>query len=142
MCNFVRRHHEKQFCEIILNLDQWFRRRCCLINISYLELWRPSCSAEQDHLCNFGMGHYGEHSCEIILNLDQWWFRRRCRSKKKFTDLKTDARRRPITIAFSSGELKMFANKYGANDINFVYTMVSVQDTLYQSQYYLKLDEI
>ena len=26
--NFGRRHHEEQFCEVILNLDQWFRRRC------------------------------------------------------------------------------------------------------------------
>ena len=25
LCNFSRWHHEKQFCEIILNLDQWFR---------------------------------------------------------------------------------------------------------------------
>ena len=23
-------HHEEQFCEIILNLGQWFRRTCCL----------------------------------------------------------------------------------------------------------------
>ena len=23
-------YHEEQFCEIILNLGQWFRRRCCL----------------------------------------------------------------------------------------------------------------
>ena len=39
LCNFGRRHHEEQFCEIILkeqfceiimNLDQWFRRGCCL----------------------------------------------------------------------------------------------------------------
>ena len=30
MCNRVRRHHEEQLCEIILNLDQWFRRRCRL----------------------------------------------------------------------------------------------------------------
>ena len=28
-CNFKRGHHEEQFCEIILNLDKWFRR-CCL----------------------------------------------------------------------------------------------------------------
>ena len=28
--NFGRRHHEEQFCEIILNLDQWSRRRCIL----------------------------------------------------------------------------------------------------------------
>ena len=30
LCNFGRRHHEEKFCEIILNLDQWFKRRCCL----------------------------------------------------------------------------------------------------------------
>ena len=28
--NFDRVHHEEQFYEIILNLGQWFRRRCCL----------------------------------------------------------------------------------------------------------------
>ena len=28
LCNFVRRHHEEQFCEIIFNLDQMFKRRC------------------------------------------------------------------------------------------------------------------
>ena len=26
LCNFGREHHEEQFCEIILNLDNWFRR--------------------------------------------------------------------------------------------------------------------
>ena len=30
MCNFDRRHHEEQFCKIILNMDQWFRSRCRL----------------------------------------------------------------------------------------------------------------
>ena len=30
LCNFGRGYHEEQFCEIILNLDQWFRRRCVL----------------------------------------------------------------------------------------------------------------
>ena len=30
MCNFGRRSHEEQFCEMILNLDQLFRRRCHL----------------------------------------------------------------------------------------------------------------
>ena len=30
LCNFGRRYHEKQFCDIILNLDQWFRRKCRL----------------------------------------------------------------------------------------------------------------
>ena len=28
--HFDRRHHGEQFCEIIFNLDQWFKRRCCL----------------------------------------------------------------------------------------------------------------
>ena len=26
LCNFGRVHREEQFCEIILNLDQWIRR--------------------------------------------------------------------------------------------------------------------
>ena len=30
LCNFGRENPEEQFCEIILNLGQWFRRRCCL----------------------------------------------------------------------------------------------------------------
>ena len=28
LCKFGTRYQEVQFCEIILNLDQWFRRRC------------------------------------------------------------------------------------------------------------------
>ena len=30
LCNIGRRHDEVQFCEIILNLDQWLRRKCPL----------------------------------------------------------------------------------------------------------------
>ena len=26
LCNFVRGYQEEQFCKIMLNLDQWFRR--------------------------------------------------------------------------------------------------------------------
>ena len=44
LCNFSRSHHEEQFCEIILILDKWFRRKCK--DISYLELWRSFCLAE------------------------------------------------------------------------------------------------
>ena len=50
-----------------------------LKDISYLELWWPFCSAEQNHLCNFGRGYQEEQFCEIILNLDQWF--RRCHLK-------------------------------------------------------------
>ena len=38
--NFGRGQHEKHICEIILILDQWFRKRFHL-NIFYLELWHP-----------------------------------------------------------------------------------------------------
>ena len=77
MCNLKRRHYEKQFCIIILNLHQWFRRKCRFKGSSYLELWKPFCSAECNHLCNFERRYYKEQFCVIILNLSQW-FRRRC----------------------------------------------------------------
>ena len=38
-------------------------------DISYLELWQPFCSAEQNCLYNFGRRHHEEQSCEIILTL-------------------------------------------------------------------------
>ena len=40
-------------------------------DISYLELWRPFCSAERNDLCNFGRGYQEKLFCEIILNLGQ-----------------------------------------------------------------------
>ena len=39
--------------------------------ISYLELWCPFCSVEQNHLCNFGKGHNEEQFCEVVLNVDK-----------------------------------------------------------------------
>ena len=48
---FSRGYYEEQFCEIILNLDKWFRRRC---------LWWSFCSAEQNDLCKFGRGYQEE----------------------------------------------------------------------------------
>ena len=30
LCNLGRQYYEEQFCEVILNLDQWFKSRCCL----------------------------------------------------------------------------------------------------------------
>ena len=40
--NFGRGHHEEQFCEVTLNLYQWFMRRC-LLKSRALELWQPLC---------------------------------------------------------------------------------------------------
>ena len=75
-CNIGKGHYEEQFCEIILNLDQWFRR--CFKDISYVELWQPFHSVERIHLCNSGRGLHEDQFCKIVLNLDQW-LRRRCR---------------------------------------------------------------
>ena len=46
-------------------------------DFSFLELWRPFCSAERNHLCNFGRRYQEEQFCEIIFTLDQG-FSRRC----------------------------------------------------------------
>ena len=73
LCNFGRRHHEEQFCGIILNLEQWFRRRC---RFKIFLSWSSSglfCSAELNHLCNFGGRHHEKQFCDIILNFDQWF---------------------------------------------------------------------
>ena len=48
--NFGRRHHKEQFCKIILNLDQWYRRRC---RVKIFLIWSSGssfCSMEQNHL--------------------------------------------------------------------------------------------
>ena len=71
LCNFGRRHHEEQFCVIILNLDQWFRRKWGLKGISYLELWQPFGSVERNHLCNFRRWYSEEQFCIILLHLGQ-----------------------------------------------------------------------
>ena len=46
-----------------------------LKDISYLELWRPFCSAELKHICAILVEGINKNKSEIILNLDQW-FRR------------------------------------------------------------------
>ena len=48
-----------------------------LTGISYLELWQPLRSVEQNHLCRFCRRHHEEQIYEIIVNLYHW-FRRRC----------------------------------------------------------------
>ena len=39
LCNFGRKYHEEQFCEIILNLDQWFKEEMPFKGISYLHIF-------------------------------------------------------------------------------------------------------
>ena len=71
----ILQYYEEQLCEIILNLDQWFRRRCLLKIFVFWSSGSPFCSEERNQLCNFGRGYQEEQLCEIILNLDKW-FRR------------------------------------------------------------------
>ena len=37
-----------------------------VLKISYLELWQPTSSLEQNCLCNFKRGYHGKHLCEVI----------------------------------------------------------------------------
>ena len=37
------------------------------IDISYLQLWQPSCLVARNHEGNCGRGHYEDLFCEIIL---------------------------------------------------------------------------
>ena len=70
--DFGREHsYGEHLCEIILNLDQWFRR--CHIN-NFLSTALAAILFEGMELfVQVWLGHYGEHSCEIILDLDQWF---------------------------------------------------------------------
>ena len=61
---FSSGHYGEHLCEIILNVDQLFRRRCCLSSKFNLNTGGHSFFAN-------GSGHYRGHLCEIILNLDQ-----------------------------------------------------------------------
>ena len=66
LTNFGRRHNEEHFYEIILNLDQWFRRR------GHLKIFLIYSSggllfSASNHLFNY----------ETIMNWEQW-FKRKC----------------------------------------------------------------
>ena len=78
MCNCGRRHHEEQFCDFFFVFgpvvhEEMLFKDILFKDISYLELWRPFCTVERNHLCNFGRGYFEEQFCEIILNLGQWF---------------------------------------------------------------------
>ena len=59
LCNFGRKDHEEQFCEINFNLVQWFR----CYKISYLELWWPLSFSRGEPFVQFGRGHHEEQNC-------------------------------------------------------------------------------
>ena len=73
-----RRHHEERFCQIILNLDEWFRKRWRLKIFLFRALVAILFSGAEA-LEQFGSGYHEEQFCESILNLGQWF--RRCHFK-------------------------------------------------------------
>ena len=73
----VEGYNEDQFCEIILNWDQWFRRRCLLKIFPLWSFGDHFVQRSENMFPYFGRGYQEEQFCEIILKLDQW-FRRRC----------------------------------------------------------------
>ena len=48
----------------VFELGPVVQERCCLNILSYLELWRPFCTTEWNHLCNFGRVHRVKQFCE------------------------------------------------------------------------------
>ena len=76
LCKFGRGYYEEQFCEIILNLGQWFR--CRLKDFLSRALAALLFGGAEPF-----MKFQKEHSYEVISNLEEWF---RCHLKKKFTD--------------------------------------------------------
>ena len=75
LCNFGRVYNEEQFCEIILNLGQWFRR-CRLKDVLSGALAALLVGGVEPFMQFCKNTHHGEHSCEVICNLNQWSRRR------------------------------------------------------------------
>ena len=67
--NFSRGCYEEQFCEIILNLDWWFRRRC---RLKIFLNWRSGVQGSRT-ICAFWQRVSREQFCEIILHLYKWF---------------------------------------------------------------------
>ena len=62
-------------CKIILNLDQLFSESGYVVKrCSYLELWRPSCSAEISRLGIFCRGHCEEHFYKFLVAQEEMSF--------------------------------------------------------------------
>ena len=74
LCKFGRGHYEENLCEVILNLDQYFRR-CRLKKFLIWGSGGPFVWQSGTKCAIVLEGHYEEHFYEIILNMDQW-FRR------------------------------------------------------------------
>ena len=91
-----------------INLDQWFRSSI-VWKISYLEVWRPSCSVERNHLCNFERTSLGTFMWSYMkfwpMVQEEMSFKEKVNTRQTGGQwTKTDQYRSPW--AFGSGELK------------------------------------
>ena len=66
LCSFGRGYQEEQFCEIILNWDQWFRKRCHLKDFLSGALAALLFGGAEPFVQFWQKGHHGEHSYEVI----------------------------------------------------------------------------
>ena len=70
--HFGREYYEEQF-SYFFKFRPVVKEEMLFKDISYLELWQPFCSAEQNNLCNFGRGCYEEqhkfYSVKLFLML-------------------------------------------------------------------------
>ena len=69
--NFGNGSPKEHFCEIILKLVQWSRRRCHLKVFLFFSSGSHFVQWSGTILRNFGRGLPKEHFCEIILKLVQ-----------------------------------------------------------------------
>ena len=69
--NFGNGSPEEHFCEIILKLGNWPRKRCRLKGFLFLALESILFSGE-DNSRYFGRGSPNENFCEIVLKLSHW----------------------------------------------------------------------
>ena len=77
LCNFGRGYQDEPFCEIILNLGQWYRRKCC---IKVFLIWISGSPFVQRSVTICAIlveGIMRNNSVTFFLNLGQW-FRSKC----------------------------------------------------------------
>ena len=66
-CYFGEGHYDKQFCEIHLEFGPVVQEKMPFKDISYLELWRPFCSAERDICAMLVKGIKRNNSVKLFL---------------------------------------------------------------------------
>ena len=63
---FGNRHHEEQFCELILSLDQWFRKRCHLKTLLIKSSSSPFVQRSETILVMLVKGIMGNNSVSLV----------------------------------------------------------------------------